>query len=179
MRLKLISDAGLLGLPNAGKSTFLAQVSQAKPKIADYPFTTLKPQLGVVKIDDHEFVMADLPGLIADAHLGVGLGDKFLKHLERCRVLLHLIDVSNEDPYESYCIIRKELGEYSEFLNDKVEVIGLNKSDIVDAEEFEAKAKDLAERTGKKIMPLSGATGQGIKDILRELYRNIVVNPEE
>lgn len=132
LQLKLIADVGLLGLPNAGKSTFLSACTHAKPKIADYPFTTLRPQLGVAKMYDTEFVVADIPGLIEGAHDGCGLGDRFLAHLERCRVLLHIIDASVEDPLKSYNIIRSELTEYKAELADKPEIIVLNKIDLVE-----------------------------------------------
>src|SRR4030081_705083 len=136
LRLKLIADAGLVGLPNAGKSTFLASVSAAKPKIADYPFTTLHPQLGVVAVDEREFVLADIPGLIEGAHEGAGLGDRFLGHVERCRVLLHLIDGTLEDCGEAYKTVRAELEAYDHGLRDKPEIVALNKSDAVDPDEL-------------------------------------------
>src|SRR5207253_9515880 len=127
LRLKLIADAGLVGLPNAGKSTFLAAVSAAKPKIADYPFTTLHPQLGVVGIDGREFVLADIPGLIEGAHEGAGLGDRFLGHVERCRVLLHLVDGTGEDAADAYRIVRAELAACGNALADQPEVVATNK----------------------------------------------------
>src|SRR5215813_12383333 len=135
LRLKLIADAGIVGLPNAGKSTFLAAVSAAKPKIADYPFTTLHPQLGVVGVDSREFVLADLPGLIEDAHEGVGLGDRFLGHVERCRVLLHLVDGTGEHAGKDYKTVRHELEAYGHDLADKPEVVALNKADVLDPEQ--------------------------------------------
>src|SRR6478736_3657889 len=134
LRLKLIADAGLIGLPNAGKSTFLSVVSAAKPKIADYPFTTLHPQLGVVRIDEREFVIADLPGLIEGAHEGVGLGDRFLGHTERCRVLLHLVDGTGEDPAGAYQTVRNELEAYGHGLEDKPEIVALTKADALTPE---------------------------------------------
>ncbi len=143
LRLKLIADAGLVGLPNAGKSTMLAAVSRAKPKIADYPFTTLKPQLGVVHVDEREFVLADIPGLIEGAHEGAGLGTKFLGHVERCRVLLHLIDGTQEDVAGAYKTIRKELKAYSSVLAAKPELVALNKCDALTDEEIEEKAAAL------------------------------------
>jgi GTPase len=175
LRLKLISDVGLVGLPNAGKSTFLAQVTSAKPKIADYPFTTLKPQLGVVYIDDHEFVMADLPGLIEDAHLGVGLGDKFLKHIERCKVILHLIDVMEEDIVKSYQIIRHELESYSPLLKDKKEIVVLNKCDCFEDQELLAKKmQEIASYSqDQDVMMISAATGANITQVLRKLMKLI------
>lgn len=171
LRLKLISDAGLVGLPNAGKSTFLASVSSAKPKIADYPFTTLKPQLGVVYVDDSEFVIADLPGLIAGAHEGIGLGDKFLKHVERSGVLLHLIDITQDDIVQAYKTIRHELVEYG--LEDKIEVIALNKCDSLSEEEIKKKQKLLKKHTKKEVYAISAAAKQGITPVLRELYEHI------
>src|SRR5690348_13082158 len=135
LRLKLIADAGLIGLPNAGKSTFLAAVSAAKPKIADYPFTTLHPQLGVVEVDGQEFVIADLPGLIEGAHEGTGLGDRFLGHVERCRVLLHLVDGTAEDAGAAYKTVRGELEAYGGQLAEKIEIVALNKIDAVRSEE--------------------------------------------
>ncbi len=168
LRLKLIADVGLLGLPNAGKSTFLSAVTRAKPKIADYPFTTLHPQLGVVSVYDHEFVMADLPGLIEDAHMGAGLGTRFLGHLERCRVLLHLIDATQEDVCESYETIRNELSCYLEDLALKPEFIILNKSDAVLPEELEEKAAALTELTGQEILICSAASREGVRPIVEK-----------
>ena len=139
LRLKLIADAGLVGLPNAGKSTFLSSVSSAKPKVADYPFTTLHPNLGVVGIDTREFVMADIPGLIEGAHEGLGIGDRFLGHVERCRVLLHLIDATQEDYLEAYRIIRGELEAYDEGLGEKDEIVALTKIDSLTEEDIAEK----------------------------------------
>jgi GTPase len=173
LRLKLISDAGLVGLPNAGKSTFLASVSSAKPKIADYPFTTLKPQLGVVYIDESEFVIADLPGLIAGAHEGIGLGDRFLKHVERAGVLLHLVDINQENITMSYDIIRNELVKYG--LEEKIEVIALSKCDSLTLEEIKQKQLILEKHTKKKIYAISSAAKQGITQVLRQLKKYIVV----
>jgi GTP-binding protein len=179
LKLKLLSDAGLLGMPNAGKSTFLAATTRAKPKIADYPFTTLKPQLGVVYVDNHEFVLADIPGLIEGASEGRGLGDRFLKHVERCGVLLHLIDSSAEDVVENYAVIRGELEGYSPELLKKEEVIALNKSDIIDASEMKKKVtalKNHLKKQGQKkpqVFVISAATNQGNEEVLRELYKRI------
>lgn len=173
LKLKLLSDAGLLGLPNAGKSTFLGAVSRAKPKIADYPFTTLKPQLGVVYIDDKEFVMADIPGLIEGAHQGIGLGDRFLKHVERCGVLLHLVDGTQDNVGESYTTIRNELAAYSEELAEKQEILALNKCDAMSDDDIAQKKQELAEVSGQKVYVISGATNQGITDVLRLLYKEI------
>jgi len=171
LRLKLISDSGLVGLPNAGKSTFLASVSAAKPKIADYPFTTLKPQLGVVYVDDTEFVIADLPGLIAGAHEGIGLGDKFLKHVERSGVLLHLIDVTQDDIIEAYNTIRTELVEYG--LAEKIEVIALSKCDSLIEDEVKKKQKELKKHTKKDVYAISSAAKQGITAVTRVLKQHI------
>ena len=172
LRMKLIADAGLVGLPNAGKSTLLAAVSAAKPKIADYPFTTLHPQLGVVRIDGREFVLADIPGLIEGAHEGAGLGDKFLGHIERCSVLLHLIDGTQEDVASAYRTIRGELQAYSPFLTDKPELLCLNKCDALMEDEIKDKAKKLA-RTAKvklkDIWLLSGATGKNIPPLMHKI----------
>ncbi|MBL0941438.1 MAG: GTPase ObgE [Alphaproteobacteria bacterium] len=173
LRLKLIADAGLVGLPNAGKSTFLSIVSHAKPKIADYPFTTLTPQLGVVHIDDHEFVLADLPGLIEGAHNGVGLGDRFLGHLERCNVLLHLVDATHDNVGKSYKTIREELKLYGHDLEEKPEILALNKCDALTPEEIQAKQKELEVAAGKSAIILSGISGLGVKSTLRALYSHI------
>ncbi len=179
LKLKLLSDAGLLGLPNAGKSTFLASTTRAKPKIADYPFTTLKPQLGVVYVDDHEFVLADIPGLIKGASEGRGLGDRFLKHIERCGVLLHLIDGSAENIIENYQTIRDELAGYSPELLEKYEIIAINKIDLLSKEEITAKTKELKDYLKKngqkspKVFVISAATTKGITEVLRELYKKI------
>ncbi|NEW90078.1 GTPase ObgE, partial [Rhodopseudomonas sp. WA056] len=169
LRLKLIADAGLVGLPNAGKSTFLSKVSAAKPKIADYPFTTLHPQLGVVNSDGREFVLADIPGLIEGAHEGAGLGDRFLGHIERCRVLLHLIDATCEHAGKAYKTVRGELEAYAETLVDKIEVVALNKIDAVEPDELK-KQKDRLKRAAKKTpLLLSGVTGRGVPEALRAL----------
>lgn len=173
LRLKLIADAGIVGKPNAGKSTFLASTSAAKPKIADYPFTTLHPQLGVVKIDDYSFVLADIPGLIEGAHQGVGLGTKFLAHIERCNVLLHLIDITSEDVVGDYNTIRAELAEYGHGLAEKPEIIALNKADAVDAETAEEKRAELQKATGVKVLVISAASRQNIIDALRAIWREI------
>ncbi len=174
LKLKLLSDVGLVGLPNAGKSSFLARTTHAKPKIADYPFTTLKPQLGVVKIDDNEFVMADIPGLIEGAHHGTGLGHRFLKHIERCSVILHLIDITSENIEESYNTVRNELSEYSELLKNKVEIVALNKCDALTKEEVSKKIKKLKKATDKDVYAISAVTGEGVETVLRELYKEIV-----
>ena len=169
LRLKLIADAGLVGLPNAGKSTFLSVVSAAKPKIADYPFTTLHPQLGVVNSDGREFVLADIPGLIEGAHEGAGLGDRFLGHVERCRVLLHLIDATCEHAGKAYKTVRTELEAYEGQLADKIEIVALNKIDAVMPDELK-KQKERLKRAAKKTpLLMSGVTGEGVKEALRAL----------
>jgi GTP-binding protein len=165
LKLKLLSDAGLVGLPNAGKSTFLAGATSAKPKIADYPFTTLKPGLGVVYVGEEEFVLADIPGLIEGAHEGHGLGDKFLKHIERCGVIIHLIDCTAENVIEIYETIRNELVSYSELLQDKAEIICLNKIDAISMEEIEAKVKALEAHCNKKVHAISTFTREGISNV--------------
>jgi len=169
LRLKLIADAGLVGLPNAGKSTFLATVSAAKPKIADYPFTTLHPQLGVFAVDNREFVMADLPGLIEGAHEGVGLGDRFLGHIERCRVVLHLVDGTSEDVGEAYRVVRHELEAYGEGLAEKPEIVALSKCDAMTEDEIKAQIKALKKVAKKTPLVLSSQSGQGVKEVLRAL----------
>ena len=171
LRMKLMSEAGLLGLPNAGKSTFLAAVSRAKPKIADYPFTTLTPQLGVVYIDGKEFVLADIPGLIEGAHEGVGLGIKFLGHVERAGILLHLIDGTAEDVAGAYKTIRRELKAYSKELYAKEEIVALNKCDALSKEEIKEKSAALKKASKRKIWPISAATGDGVQAVLREMLK--------
>ena len=173
LRLKLIADAGVIGLPNAGKSTFLAAVSAAKPKIADYPFTTLHPQLGVFEVDNREFVLADLPGLIEGAHEGTGLGDKFLGHTERCRVLLHLVDGTTEDAGEAYKIVRGELEAYGQGLTDKPEVVALSKVDAMTPEAIKAQTAKLKKASKRTPLVLSSASGQGVPDVLRALRKVI------
>jgi GTPase len=169
LRLKLIADAGLVGLPNAGKSTFLAAVSAARPKIADYPFTTLHPQLGVVNADGREFVLADIPGLIEGAHEGAGLGDRFLGHVERCRVLLHLVDATTEHAGKAYKAVRHELEAYGGALTDKIELVALNKIDAVDADTLKKQKHRLKRAAKKAPLLLSGATRAGVKEALRAL----------
>jgi len=171
LRLKLIADVGLVGMPNAGKSTFLAAVSHARPKIADYPFTTLKPQLGVVRFHDDEFVLADLPGLIEGASEGVGIGTRFLGHVERCAVILHLVDGTQDDVAAAYRAIRRELAAYGHGLAQKPEIVGLNKTDALDAEAVSAKRRQLQRAAGRgaTVLPLSGATGAGVPELLSRL----------
>ncbi|MDQ2079065.1 GTPase ObgE [Xanthobacteraceae bacterium Astr-EGSB] len=169
LRLKLIADAGLVGLPNAGKSTFLAAVSAAKPKIADYPFTTLHPQLGVVSVDGREFVIADIPGLIEGAHEGAGLGDRFLGHVERCRVLLHLVDGTCEHAGKAYKTVREELDAYGHGLVDKPEVVVLNKADALAPEQLKEQVARLKRAAKKKPLVMSGVSHQGVPEALRAL----------
>ncbi len=169
LHLKLIADIGLIGLPNAGKSTFLATVSRAKPKIADYPFTTLVPQLGVAAIDDAELVIADIPGLIEGAHDGRGLGDRFLGHIERCRAVLHLIGADQDDVAEAYFAVRRELDAYGHGLADKLEIVALSKSDMVDDATAMAARDTLVAACGADVVTLSSATGLGVSTALRRL----------
>jgi GTPase len=185
LRLKLIADAGIIGLPNAGKSTLLAAVSAAKPKIADYPFTTLHPQLGVVGIDGREFVLADIPGLIEGAHLGAGLGDRFLGHVERCRVLLHLVDGTADDVGDAYKTVRAELDAYGHGLSEKPEVVALNKADALAPEQLKRQAARLRRalksaarglagaQKDAAVRVISAATGAGVPDVLRALIAEI------
>jgi GTP-binding protein len=179
LQLKLIADAGLVGLPNAGKSTFLAAVSAAKPKIADYPFTTLHPNLGMVRVDGTDFVLADIPGLIEGAHEGAGIGDRFLGHVERCAVLLHLVDATLDDPAEAYGIIRGEFEAYGADLDEKPEIVVLSKSDAVPADELKRKAKALAKVAGRKPLVLSAVSGDGVQAALRALASEIRTAREE
>jgi GTPase len=173
LRLKLIADAGIVGLPNAGKSTFLAAVSAARPKIADYPFTTLHPQLGVVGIDGREFVLADIPGLIEGAHEGLGLGDRFLGHVERCRVILHLVDGTGDHAGKAYKTVRAELEAYGGGLADKAEVVALNKADALTPEALKQQVARLKRAAGRTPLVVSAATGAGVPDVLRALIKVI------
>jgi GTP-binding protein len=174
LRLKLLADAGLVGLPNAGKSTFLAAVSRARPKIADYPFTTLEPKLGTVAIDHDSFVVADIPGLIAGAHEGAGLGDRFLGHVERCRVLIHLIDATGPDVAGAYATVRRELAEYDGGLARRPELVCLNKVDAVGAAEIAAKAAALRAAARAPVFLTSGVARRGLDEVLRAAWREIV-----
>ncbi|MEX1152921.1 GTPase ObgE [Parvibaculum sp.] len=176
LRLKLIADAGLVGLPNAGKSTFLAAVSAAKPKIADYPFTTLNPGLGVVTIDTRSFVLADIPGLIEGAHEGAGLGDRFLGHLERCSILIHLVDGTQEDVADAYGVIRGEIEAYGAGLEEKPEILCLNKADALTEEERAEKKHLLEEASGGTVHLLSGVSGEGVTAVLRLVAEAIAKN---
>ena len=166
LRLKLLADVGLVGLPNAGKSTFINQIANTKAKVGDYPFTTLRPQLGVVRHRNREFVLADIPGLIAGAAEGAGIGDRFLGHIERCRVLVHLIDINGTDPAEALEIIEDELAAYGNGLDEKPRLIALNKVDLVDAELVKAFTKELKEAGADRVFPISGATGKGMDKLL-------------
>jgi GTP-binding protein len=185
LRLKLIADAGIVGLPNAGKSTFLSVVSAARPKIADYPFTTLHPGLGVATLDDREFVLADIPGLIEGAHDGLGLGDRFLGHIERCRVLLHLVDAGADHAGRAYRTVRHELAAYGGGLAEKPEIVALSRADVADAETLKLQiarlkrairswgpAPDAGARHAAPLI-LSAATNRGVTDVLRQLVRAI------
>jgi GTP-binding protein len=173
LRLKLIADAGLVGLPNAGKSTFLSRVSAARPKIADYPFTTLHPQLGVVSVDEREFVLADIPGLIEGAHDGAGLGDRFLGHIERCRVLLHLVDGTSEHAGEAYKTVRAELDAYGHGLDEKPEIVALTKADALTPELRKQQVARLKRACKQSPLVLSAHSGQGVPEALRALLEVI------
>ena len=173
LRLKLLADAGLVGLPNAGKSTFINAVSNAQAKVGAYAFTTLRPQLGVVSHKGHEFVVADIPGLIEGAADGAGVGDRFLGHIERCRVLLHLVDANDEDVATSYRIVRNELEAYGADLLDKPVVVALNKVDTLDDELIAALSAELEAESGHPVMALSGASGAGIEAVLDKLLEAV------
>ena len=166
LRLKLLADAGLVGLPNAGKSTFINQITNTKAKVGDYAFTTLRPQLGVVRHRAREFVLADIPGLIEGAAEGAGVGDRFLGHIERCRVLIHLIDVNGTDPAEALAVVEDELAAYGAGLDEKPRLIALNKIDTVDTELVKMFIKELKAAGAKKVFPISGATGKGLDALL-------------
>ena len=173
LRLKLIADVGLIGLPNAGKSTFLARVSAAKPKIADYPFTTLNPQLGMVRVFGTDFVVADLPGLIEGAHEGAGLGTKFLGHAERTSVVLHLIDGTQSEIVRAYKTIRRELNSYGHGLEEKPEIVVLNKTDAITKPALAKKRASLEKASGGKVLVMSGVSGEGVDEVLAALARNV------
>ncbi|HBG98044.1 MAG TPA: GTPase ObgE [Rhodobacteraceae bacterium] len=173
LRLKLIADAGLVGLPNAGKSTFLAATSNARPKIADYPFTTLVPNLGVVGVDGREFVLADIPGLIAGAHQGKGIGDRFLGHVERCAVLLHLVDATAPDPLQDCATLVQELAAYGHGLVDKPRILALSKADALDPDELTDIRTMLQEELGQAVLPLSAVSGLGVTEACRALLDEI------
>jgi GTP-binding protein len=169
LRLKLIADVGVIGLPNAGKSTFLATVSAAKPKIADYPFTTLHPNLGMVRIDGTDLVLADIPGLIEGAHDGAGIGDRFLGHVERTAVLLHLVDATLDDVTDAYRVVRAEVEAYGAGLDEKPEIVVLSKADAAPKAELKRKALALKKAAGRAPLIVSSATGEGVQDVLRAL----------
>jgi GTP-binding protein len=173
LRLKLLADAGLVGLPNAGKSTFINALANTKAKVGDYPFTTLRPQLGVVRHRNREFVLADIPGLIAGAAEGAGVGDRFLGHIERCRVLIHLIDIQGTDPAEALEIIEEELAAYGAGLDEKPRLIALNKIDLVDAELVKAFTKELKAAGAARVFPISGATGKGMDKLLDAVIEHL------
>ena len=173
LRLKLLADAGLVGLPNAGKSTFINAVTNAKAKVGAYPFTTIHPQLGVVQHRGREFVMADIPGLIEGAADGAGIGDRFLGHIERCRVILHLVDANNESVAEAYRIVRDELDAYGAGLEDKIEIVALNKADTLDDELLDALSDELEAECGQKPLRLSGATGEGKEAVLDAILAHL------
>ncbi|MCB2009386.1 MAG: GTPase ObgE [Geminicoccaceae bacterium] len=174
LKLKLLADAGLVGLPNAGKSTFLSAVSRARPKIGDYPFTTLEPSLGTVMLDDRSFVIADIPGLIEGAHEGVGLGDQFLGHVERCAVLIHLVDGTSGNVAEAYATIRHELEAYGHGLADKPELLCLNKIDALTEEAREEARAALADISGSEVHLVSGVSGEGITPVLRKVQAHVI-----
>ncbi len=173
LRLKLRADVGLLGLPNAGKSTFINAVSNAQAKVGAYAFTTLVPKLGVVRHKNREFVIADIPGLIEGAADGAGIGDRFLGHIERCRVLIHLVDITGDDPAEAMQIVDAELEAYGAGLEDKVQLIALNKVDLADDELVDGFAEELREAGAEKVFALSGATGQGVEDLLNAILQHL------
>ena len=179
LRLKLLADVGLLGLPNAGKSTFLNSVSNASAKVGDYPFTTLRPQLGVVRHKGREFVLADIPGLIEGAAEGAGIGDRFLGHVERTRLLLHLIDGSADDPIEAWRIVRGELDSYGAGLGDKPEVIALTKSDLLDDKKRSKLVKSLEKESGTKVFPISAPLEEGLEPLLNAIIERLGAAAEE
>ncbi len=179
LKLKLLADAGLVGLPNAGKSTFLAAVSRARPKIADYPFTTLEPKLGTVAIGHDRFVIADIPGLIEGAHEGAGLGDRFLGHIERCRVLIHLVDGTADNVGAAYRTVRDELAAYDPLLAHRPELVCLNKADSLTEEMAASRRALLASAAGKPVILTSGVSGQGLQEVLQEAWRRVAAAKEE
>ena len=179
LRLKLIADAGLVGMPNAGKSTFLAAVTAAKPKIADYPFTTLHPNLGVARVDAREFVVADIPGLSEGAHEGVGIGDRFLGHVERTRVLLHLVSAQEENPSKAYKVVRGELAAYGHGLADKPEIVALSQADTLGPDERKKKLASLKKAAGRTPHLISAVSGEGVEAVLRALVTEIQSSHEK
>lgn len=179
LRLKLLADVGLLGLPNAGKSTFLNSVTNASAKVGDYPFTTLRPQLGVVRHKNREFVIADIPGLIEGAAEGAGIGDRFLGHVERTRLLLHLVDASSEDPVEDWRVVRGELEGYGAGLSDKPELIALTKSDLLDDKQRAKAVKALEKATGERVFPISAPLDEGLEPLLDAIIERLGSAAEE
>ena len=173
LQLKVIADIGIVGMPNSGKSSLLSAITSAKPKIADYPFTTLNPNLGVVNYDNKEITLADIPGLIEGAHEGHGLGDKFLRHIERCKNILHLIDISNENILKSYLKIRKELSKYSSKLLKKKEIVVLNKTDMISEKEIYEKKNILKNKIKKNVHSISVFKNEGLKDIKKLLIKYV------
>ena len=178
LRLKLLADCGLVGLPNAGKSTFINAVSNAKAKVGAYPFTTIRPQLGVASHKGREFVVADIPGLIEGAAEGAGIGDRFLGHIERCRVLLHLVDASGEDPVEAFRVVQGELAAYGGGLEEKPQIVALNKVDAADPKLVAKLEKKLAKASGSAVIRLSGATGEGLETVLDRIIEALGPAPE-
>lgn len=179
LRMKIIADIGLIGMPNAGKSTLLSAISRARPKIADYPFTTLHPNLGMVKVDNAEMLIADIPGLIEGASEGAGLGTRFLKHVERCYALIHLVDGTEEDVGGTYKMIRKELKKYSDVLAKKPEIVALNKIDALTPKEVEEKVKELKKASKKSVYAVSGVSKQGLTAMLRAAYNFVQLKENE
>lgn len=179
LRLKLIADVGLIGLPNAGKSTFLSRVSAARPKIADYPFTTLHPQLGMVRTAVTDFVIADLPGLIEGAHEGAGLGTRFLGHAERCAVILHIVDGTQSAIVDAYRTIRGELDSYGHGLESKPEIVALNKVDAIEKDAVARKRNALAKASGAKVHVISGVSGEGVQELLMEMAKIVAARRQE
>jgi len=173
--MKLIADCGIIGLPNAGKSTLLSKISHANPKVSDYPFTTLNPVLGVVYHHDENFVIADIPGLIEGAHTGTGLGHKFLSHIERCPILIHLISLEEIDLYKTYKIVREEIKQYGNDIYEKPEIIILNKLDLFDEEEIQEKINDFSDKLGKKVLVISAEENIGI-DSFKDVLTNFIGN---
>lgn len=179
LRMKIIADVGLIGMPNAGKSTLLSAISRARPKIADYPFTTLHPNLGMVKVDNGEMLIADIPGLIEGASEGAGLGTRFLKHVERCSALIHLVDGTEEDVGGTYKMIRKELKKYSDVLAKKPEIVALNKIDALTPEQVEEKVKELKKASKKSVYAVSGVSKQGVSEMLRAVSHFVLNKKDE
>jgi GTP-binding protein len=173
LRLKLLADVGLVGLPNAGKSTFINQVSNAGAKVGAYAFTTLVPKLGVVRHREREFVIADIPGLIEGAAEGAGIGDRFLGHIERCRVLIHLVDITGADPAEAMQVVQRELEAYGDALDGKPRLVALNKTDLADAELAAGFAEELKAAGAERVFPISGATGAGIPALLDAVLEHL------